>query len=390
MGLPRSADVVIVGAGVIGASVAWHLATYGIFDVLLIDRGAVPAAGSTGAATGGFRAQFATPINVRLSLMSRKKITQLFDEVGVDPGYVPAGYLWIAETDRELAALRSARVVQHQEGLREAVEVSVDDIARLQPAIERRGILGGAFCPTDGFIQPKAILEGYLFAALRLGVGVAWGESVTGFDRDSRGRIQAVRTSSGAIACNRVVDAAGAWAGQVATMAGLDLPVVPLRRHLAPTVATTVVPPEAPMTLWCGDGFHFRERDGRILIGWPTPGLPSAPFDASVEDATLDGIDARKREKIAVARDIPLDRAAAWAGLYEMSPDRHAILGPAPDCENFYFINGSSGHGVMHAPALGALLAEIIAEGRALSLDVTALAPERFASGRALPASEVL
>jgi sarcosine oxidase subunit beta len=144
------------------------------------------------------------------------------------------------------------------------------------------------------------------------------------------------------------------------------------------------------MTLYCGDGFHFRERDGRLLMGWPTPGRDGAPFDTGVDPATLDGIETRKNLKIVAAREVPLDRSAAWTGLYEMSPDKHAILGPSPECPNFYFVNGSSGHGVMHAPALGALLAEIVTDGRAVSLDATPLAPDRFTSGRRLPSSEVL
>jgi glycine/D-amino acid oxidase-like deaminating enzyme len=386
----RTADVVIVGAGVIGASAAWHLATRGVRRVRVIDRAGHPAAGSTGAATGGFRAQFATSINVRLSLLSRDKLKRFGDEVGADPGYVPAGYLWIAETPDELAALRAGRAVQHEAGLHEAIELHPDDVPRVQPAIARAGIAGAAFCPSDGFIKPRAILDGYLAAATRLGVDISWGEPVTGFDVDESGRVRAVRTASSAVSCGAVVNAAGAWAAAVAQHAGLTLPVVPLRRHLAPTVPTRVIPPDAPMTLYCGDGFHFRERDGRLLMGWPTPGRDGAPFDTGVDAGTLDGIEARKNLKIVAAREVPLDRSAAWTGLYEMSPDKHAILGPAPKCPNFYFVNGSSGHGVMHAPALGALLAEIITEGQAVSLDAAPLAPDRFTSGRRLPSSEVL
>ena len=379
----------VVGAGVIGASVAWHLVSRGIRDVVLLDRGAAPASGSTGAATGGYRAQFGTPINVRLSLLSRRKLIRFRDEVGADPGYLPAGYLWLAEDSAQLEALREARAVQHAEGLHEAVEVGVDEIARLQPAIALEGIVGGAYCPTDGFIRPRAILEGYLSGAERSGARVLWGEAVIGLERGAGGRLVAVRSATGSIPCGAVVNAAGAWAATIAAMAGCDLPVTPLRRHLAPTAETSIVPPDAPMTLWCGDGFHFRERDGRLLIGWPTPGKEGAPFDTSIDPACLAGIESRLRARVPAVREVPFRGGEAWAGLYEMSPDRHALLGPLAACPNFYCVNGSSGHGVMHAPALGQLLAEIMASGTP-SLDVSQLAPDRFAAGGIFPSSEIL
>lgn len=385
----RSADVVIVGAGVIGASVAWHLVSRGVRDVVLLDRGDAPASGSTGAATGGFRAQFATTINVRLSLLSREKLIRFRDEIGADPGYLPAGYLWLAEDFGQLEALRAARAVQHAEGLGEAVEVGVDEIAKLQPAIALEGITGGAYCPTDGFIRPRAILEGYLRAAERSGARVSWGETVVGLERDTDGRVIAVRSTSGSFACGSVVNAAGAWAASIAAMAGCTLPVTPLRRHLAPTAPTSIVPPDAPMTLWCGDGFHFRERDGRVLVGWPTPGKEGAPFDTSVDPASIAGIESRLRARVPAVRDVPMSAGDAWAGLYEMSPDRHALLGPLAECPNLHCVNGSSGHGVMHSPALGQLLAEIITSGSP-SLDVAPLEPNRFTAGETAPSSEIL
>lgn len=374
----------------IGASVAFHLAARGVTDVVVLDDGPAPACGSTGAATGGYRAQFATAINVRLSLLARAKLRAFPDEVGADPGYVPAGYLWLAETDAQLDALRAAQRVQHAEGLAEAVMASADDVARLQPAILGEGILGGAYCPTDGFIRPRAILEGYLSAAAQRGVRVHWNETVAGFVTGARGTIAKVITTRDGISCDAVVNAAGAWAGRVARLAHLDLPVTPLRRHLVPTVPTTIVAREAPMTLWCGDGFHFRERDGVVLMGCPSPSDKEGSFDATVDLGWVDEVEAMKTVRVPALRGVPVDRHGAWAGLYEMSPDRHALLGAAPGCPNFYLANGSSGHGVMHSPALGQLLAEIVTTGRATTLDATPLAPDRFLRGRPVSSSEVL
>ena len=383
-------EVVIIGGGVMGASLAWHLAARGCTDVTVVDSSAGPGSGSTGRATGGFRAQYATAVNVRLSLLAREKLRRFRDEVGGDCGYRAAGYLWLATTDAELAVLADARAVQHAEGLHEATAVDPGDIARLNPAVALDGLMGGAFCPTDGFIRPLGILHGYLDAAARVGVRVRWQTPARGVERDASGRVVAVRTEAGDIPCGAVVNAAGAWAGAVGALCGLDLPVTPLRRQVATTAPTSVLAADMPMTIFVTDGFHLRERDGRVLLLWPTPGVPSAPFDDRVEPSWMDAVAAKAHARVPVLRSVTIDRERSWAGLYEMSPDKHALLGLAPGESNLYLINGSSGHGVMHAPALGHLLAEIILDGRGSTVDVSALDPGRFDAGRLNPVSELL
>jgi sarcosine oxidase, subunit beta len=383
-------SVVIVGAGVMGASLAWHLTARGCRDVLLLDRGPAPGAGSTSRATGGFRAQYATAINVRLSLLARDKLLRFAEEVGGDCGYVPSGYLWLASRQSELDVLREARVIQHAEGLGEAHAVSPDDIAHLNPAVRCDGVIGGAYCPTDGFIRPAGILQGYLDAAIRQGATVHWGAQATGIDLDSSGRIAAVLTNAGRIAAGAVVNAAGAWAGAFGAACGLDVPVTPLRRQVAATVPTDVLPSSMPMTIFTSDGFHLRVRDGRVLLLWPTPGVADAPFEMPVDPAWVQAVTLKARERVPALAPVPIDAGASWAGLYEMSPDKHAILGLSPDCPNLYLINGSSGHGVMHAPALGHLLAEIILDGAASTIDTRPLRPSRFAEGDWNPVSELL
>jgi sarcosine oxidase subunit beta len=378
----RPASVVIVGAGVMGASVAYHLAARGWRDVLLVDRSDGPGRGSTGAATGGFRAQYGTAINVRLSLLALEKLLRFRAEIGVDPGYLPAGYLWLAENPAELDILRAALEVQQAEGLHEATEVSVEDIGRINPAVLREDVIGGTFCPTDGFIAPLQVLNGYLAAALRTGARVEWQTAVTGLIRDKDGPIVAVETSRGRIATEAIVNAAGAWAAELAGYAGVSLPITPLRRQIAATVPCSLLPPTAPMTIFVGDGFHFRARDGRVLLLWPTPGVSGKPFDISVDREWIDTVTAMAHRRVPILHNVAIDAACCRAGLYEMSPDRHALLGPAPGCDNLFLINGSSGHGVMHAPALGQLLAEIMSDGAASSLDVSALRPSRFMEGR--------
>ncbi|HEY6148525.1 MAG TPA: FAD-dependent oxidoreductase, partial [Thermoanaerobaculia bacterium] len=195
----KPAAVAVVGGGVMGASVAWHLAARGVRDVVVFDRGMRPGEGSTGRATGGFRAQYATPINVRLSLLARQKLLRFRDEIGADPGYQPAGYLWLAMTEREMAVLRAGRQVQHAEGLLEAVEVGPAEVARINPAASLDGVVGGTFCPTDGFIRPFAVLEGYVDAALTLGVRFEWNTRVIGLECQGE-RVVGVETDRGRVA----------------------------------------------------------------------------------------------------------------------------------------------------------------------------------------------
>jgi sarcosine oxidase, subunit beta len=384
------ASVAVVGGGVIGASVACHLCLRGVGDVVVLDRGTGPGEGSTGRATGGFRAQFGSAINVRLSLLAREKILRFGEEIGADPGYLAAGYLWLAGTEAELAELRAGRALQQAEGLHEAVEVNPAEIARLNPALRLDGVIGGTFCPTDGFIQPRRMLDGYLAAAQRRGARIEWETEVTGLTRRADGRIATVQTSRGPIEVDAVVNAAGAWAAAVARMAGVDLPVTPLRRQVAITTPCGLLPATMPMTIFAGDGFHLRVRDGRVLLLQPTPGVPGQPFDVRVDPAWIDAVTETAQRRVPVLRRAAIDRPGCWAGLYEVSPDKHAVLGAAPACANLLLINGSSGHGVMHAPALGQLLAEIICDGNASTLDVTALRPSRFDEGAPNPVSGLL
>jgi len=396
----RTADVAVIGAGVIGASIAWHLSKLGA-KVTVFDRGTGRGAGSTGRATGGFRAQYETEINVRLSLLSREKLRRFADEVGADPGYRPTGYLWLAADDGQVAALAKAQALQHALGLREARMVTPAEIAALQPHANLDGVAGGAFCQTDGFLRPMAILNGYLDAAIRLGAAVRHAAPIDAIDVANAGRgaadprdpgaarITSLRAGGERWSVGAVVNAAGAWAAEVAALAGVDLPVVPLRRQVAITQLTDVLPAEFPMTIW-DDGFHLRVRDGRVLLLRPAPGDPQDPWSDQVDPDWLDDIAVIAPVRVPALRGVALDRSRAWAGLYEMSPDHHALLGWAPGCPNLLLVNGSSGHGVMHAPALGLLAAEIATFGAARTLHVHALRPSRFAEGDPVPGSALL
>jgi sarcosine oxidase subunit beta len=349
------ADVIVVGAGVTGCSVAYHLAARGVRDVLVVDRGPEPGTGSTPRATGGFRAQFGSAINVRLSLLSREKLLRFEEETGVDPGFTKDGYLFLARSASVLAQLAAAQVIQHACGLTEARMLSAAEARAINPAIDDDAIAGGAYCPSDGFIRAMQITRGYYEAAQRLGVRFDFGVEVETLSLDA----------------GAVVNARGAWAG---------LPVEPLLRCVAPTVPTSALPSNMPMTIWADDGYHLRMRDGRALLL-----LPDA---ACLEDGWLARVAALTGERVPPLREVPIDRDACWSGLYEMSPDKHALLGRVKG--NLYICSGSSGHGVMHAPALGQLLAEIIVDGRATTIDAHALRPSRFAEGEPVTGSALL
>jgi sarcosine oxidase subunit beta len=372
-------SVVIVGAGVIGTSIAYHLAARGVRDVLVLDRGNEPGTGST---TGGFRAQVATAADIALSLMSREKLIRFNDEIGVDSGYRPYGYLFIARSEQAMAQLRIANELQHACGLPEARVIDAEEVRRINPAVVDDAIVGGTFCPTDGFIRAMKILGGYFAAAQRLGVRFEFGVAVRGM-RIEGDRIQALETSRGDVHADVFINAAGAWAGTL----GVDIPVAPLRRQVAATIETDVLSDTMPMTVWADDGFHFRVRDRRVLLLWPDS--PPSSFDATFDPLWLAQVLAFTNARVPCLRDVPIDPDACWAGLYEMSPDHHAILGRAPAIENLYLANGCSGHGVMHAPAIGQVIAELVLDGRT-SIDIHSLRASRFVEGAGIEASALL
>jgi glycine/D-amino acid oxidase-like deaminating enzyme len=385
----ETADVVIIGGGVIGASVAYHLAARGCTGVRVLEREPRPGMGSTGKATGGFRCQFGSAVNVRLSLLAREKLRRFGDELGVDPGYRPCGYLFLADTPSTLDQLQAAQAVQHAAGAGDPRAVTPDEARELNPAISVGGIVGGTWCGCDGFIRPLEILRGYTEAARRLGVRFDYGCEVDGF-RMEGDRIAAVRTRGGEVAAGAVVNAAGAWAAGIAAMAEVEIPVTPLRRQVARTAVTGALPEAMPLTVFVDDGFHARVRDGRVLLLWPDEPRTADPYDHAFDDAWLPEVTSRAHRRIPVLRGVPVERDACWAGLYEMSPDRHVLLGAAPGVANLFLVNGSSGHGVMHSPALGQLLAEIILDGAASTLDVHSLRPSRFSEGEPVESPELL
>ena len=375
----ETAEVCIIGGGVIGASVAYHLAEAGCTDVLVVHRDEKQEMGSTGKSMGGVRAQFSTPVNVRMSQYSIELFSRFEDVTGHTADYRPHGYLFVATSDEQLERLRANREMQAAEGLRNVREVSTEEIREMSPGIRHDDVRGGMFCPTDGFVDPYSVLRGFSLRARERGVRFRLSTDVTGIELEG-GRVAQVKTTRGVVSTRTVVNAAGAWAAEVAALAGVELPVRPLRRQIVTTQRIESLPERLPMVVDVSNGFHFRPDGERLMMGWPDPeetyGYKTA-FDPSFIEKILE----RAARRVPALADVGVNPRQCWAGLYEVTPDHHAIIGPAPEVPGLYLVNGFSGHGVMHSPAAGRALSEIILNGESRTLDIKPLRPERFAEG---------
>lgn len=381
-------EIVIIGGGVVGASVAYHLAQRGCRDVLLIERESVLGHGSTGKATGGVRAQFETDINIKLSLYS----LDFFRDWDFDCEYEPRGYLFVATDERHLEYLERTGTRQRELGYLEVELIDRDTIAAMVPGINCDDVVGGSIGRRDGFINPLAVLEGFITAAAIKGARVKTGTLVRSIDVEN-GRVTGLRTSAGSLTCKQVVICAGAWAKTLAATAGIDLPVEPLRRQIVWARSPDPLPPDLPMVIDMSCGFHFRtardfhagagSSDGHdVLFAFPDPD-EAVGFDGGFDEEFIEKVaeKAAHRAPFLIGSQIVYEKCRA--GLYENSPDHHAILGQC-EIEGLYFANGFSGHGVMHSPATGRALSEIILDGQSSFLDVSSLSIERFAKGELL------
>jgi sarcosine oxidase subunit beta len=376
--MPDTADVVIVGAGIVGASIAFNLTAQGCRDVVLLEREPHQGLGSTGRSMGGVRAQFTTDVSIHMSRYSIPFYARFAAETGFPSEYRPHGYLFVASTARHVEYLRTNVARQQALGLREVRLVTRDEIVAMVPMIRSDDVLGGSYCPTDGFVDPYSVMTGYTQRALARGARLVKRAEVTAIDVEA-GRVTGVRTSAGRIVTRTVVNAAGAWAAGVARMAGVDLPVAPQRRMLVPTEPLPGLPEKLPMTIDMATGFHFRPEANGLLMAWNDP-EQTMGFDTEVDPRFVERILQQAVERFPFFADLPVNPARAWAGLYEMTPDHHGILGPS-GVEGFYLANGFSGHGVMHAPATGRVLADVMLHGRCEAIPWEALRFDRFARG---------
>ncbi|MDT4954235.1 MAG: hypothetical protein QOJ02_2373 [Acidobacteriota bacterium] len=386
--MSETADVVIIGGGIVGSSIAYYLTEQGCANVLVIEREAHQGKGSTGKSMGGVRAQFATSVNIQMSLYSINFFANFDEIVGHPADYRPHGYLFVATTEQHMAYLKANHARQQALGLTNVEFVSREDIVSVVPQLRADDIVGGTFCPTDGFVDPHSVMMGFMLRARERGTRLWLGTSVTGIEIE-RDRVTGVQTSRGRVETNVLVNAAGPWAAGVARMAGVDLPVEPLRRQLVPTEPFDGLPKRFPMVIDMSTGFHFRREGLRILLAWNDP-QETPGFKTDFDPSFIEKILTRAAARVPSLAEAEVNPQRAWAGLYEMTPDHHAIIGEAPDVGGLFLANGFSGHGVMHSPATGRLISELILHNEARLLDVTPLRAARFAEGRMFEETSVL
>ena len=385
--MKQQAGVLVVGAGVVGCSVAFQLARMGRRDVVVIEREPLPGAGSTSRANGGIRAQFTTESNVRMSLLSMKILDALEEEIGTPPAYRKAGYLFLTDSPAKLDAMERAADYQRAFGV--DVEVlDAGEVRRRVPWVAGEGLAGGTFGARDGFIDPGRLCNFFASGAAHEGVSFRYGQEVVAAEESAGGFV--LRAADGTSwAAPVVVIAAGAWSAPLARLLGVDLPVEPVRRHLFLTGPVRDLPPEIPMTIDADTGVLVRREGDRVLVAWSNADEPPG-FETSCDPEFplrfADALEARFPSVAAAG----IDQRRSWAGLYEVTPDHHAILGEVPGRPGLLLATGFSGHGVMHAPAAGRCVAEMVVRGRSESIDVAALSLGRFASGALIHETMVL
>jgi sarcosine oxidase subunit beta len=385
----HTADVVIIGGGIVGSSIAYHLTASGCKDVLIVERETAQGKGSTGKSMGGVRAQFAAPVNIQMSLYSLPFYAAFEEIMGHPSGYKAQGYLFVATRQSHLDYLRANFERQLTLGLKTAELVDAGSIITTLPQLRSDDILGGSFCSTDGFVDPYSAMTGFMTRAVQQGATLWKNTEVIGISVDPNG-ISGLTTTKGQIATRTVVNAAGPWAAQVAEFAGVDLPLEPLRRMLVPSEPFSEIPQSSPMVIDMSNGFHFRPEGRGFLLAWNDP-EETPGFKTDFESAFIEKILTHAANRVPAFENLPVNPKRAWAGLYEMTPDHHSVLGPVASVPGFFLANGFSGHGVMHAPATGRIVSDLILTGKTSVVDdVAILGFERFAKGQLLHETAVL
>ncbi len=371
--LPSHTQVVVVGGGVMGASSAFHLAARGCRDVVLLEKASFFGQGATGKCAGGIRHQFRTEVNIRLSQHSLPMLDAFEEVTGQSADVRKCGYLFLLRHEKDVESFR--RTVDLQNSLGVQTEwLSPAEIRERTPIVQTEDVLAATYHGEDGLADPNSVVMGYINAARRLGVKCLTDVEVTGIEVE-KGQIRSVETSQGEIACEMIVNAAGPWSARIGEFAGVDVPVVPIRRQILTTNPIPAIPSDFPFTIDFAASLYFHKEGEGLLLGMSNPEeVPS--FDESI-DKEWEYITLEKAiERIPLLAEAA--RASHWAGLYEVTPDAHPVIG-ASELEGYYVVTGFSGHGFMHGPIAGLLLAEIMLDGHASTVDIYSLRLSRFA-----------
>ena len=374
--MEKTAEAIIIGGGIIGASIAFRLAKKGAGGIVLLEKGML-GEGATGKCVGGIRLQFSTPIHIQFSLESYK-VWEHFEEItGMDLGFKKVGYLFLVTTVEEWAAFQVNVELQRKWGI--PVEaLSPGEIKHRWPYLKVDDLQGGTFCVMEGYAGPYEALSGFIKGARRGGVNIYEGIEVQQIFKE-RGRVTGVGTPKGNIASPIVINAAGPYAEEVGKMAGMVVPVKPYRRQIFFTAPFPWISDPVPLVIDFHRGWYFRREGEGLLLSGPKDDFPShsvaVDYDAMVEVAE------NSLYRVPVLEKAQINRG--WAGSYEISPDNHAILGEFPGLEGFFLVNGFSGHGFQHSPAVGRVIAELILREKTFT-DISCLSIDRFSRGHYL------
>jgi len=372
-------DVIVIGGGIIGLSLALELRKKSA-SVLIVERGEPGREASWAAGGMLVDCSLETPTALQpLATASASMYPEFVHELRVESG------LPIDLRDQGAIVFPSTQHLDDHSG--SALERLVcADLAELEPAfaeLDRPALL-----LKESSVDPRGVTAAALAAAKHRGVDFSSSDAVTAVNL-ADGRVCGVTTRKTSFHAPKVVNCAGAWAAEIAGMVGIPLPVEPLRRMLVPTEPFPQIAHEAPMTIDMATGFHFRPEGLGLLLAWNDPDEKPG-FKTTFDSAFVEKILMRAVERVPCFEDLQVNPARGWAGLYEMTPDHHAILGPVPQVPGLFLANGFSGHGVMHSPATGKILADLILNGTSSLVDTRALGIERFAEGRLIEESAVL
>ncbi len=376
--LPKTADIVIIGGGCMGASTAYYLAQRGAKNIVLLEREKFLGMGSTGRNAGGVRYQFSTEVNIRLSMFSLDVIAHFEDLFGISADYHPIGYLFLLTTPGEVATFKANVELQHRVGVPWVRYLEPKEIAELAPRVNLEGVIGGTFCPRDGLADPNSITQGFAKGATQHGAKIETETTVTAIKTEGA-RVSAVVTNRGEIATRTIVNCAGPWAAQIGKMAGLDIPIVPVRRQFFTTDALPDLPRDHVFTIEFATSLYFHPEGAGLLVGMSNPNEKPGDTYAIDEDFHVKTLE-RALHRLPLLEHARVARQ--MAGLYEVTPDAEPILAQARALPGFYIAAGFSGHGFQHSPATGKVMSELILDGAAKTVDVSMLDLERFAEGR--------
>jgi sarcosine oxidase subunit beta len=375
--LPRTANAIIIGGGVVGCSIAYHLASRGLADVLVVERETV-GSGTTSKAAGGIRAQFGTEAEIRFSLEAIRVFERFEEEFGVDPGYKKIGYLFLVSDADDLRGFERRIALQRRLGVDVRV-ISPDDAKKLVPALRVDDLIAAVWGPDDGLAGPAEVTSAFARRARERGARIAEGVRVTAIERDGE-RVTGVTTTDGAVSAPLVINAAGPSAARIARLAGVDTPVHPRRRHIFFTEPFPEIPGPVPLTTDRASGFYFRKELEQVLLSPGDVADIGEDFEVPM-DASMMGEAVQKAiDRVPILEQARI--AGGWAGLRPLTPDDHAIIGWAPGVAGFFLAVGFGGHGFQHSPATGHHVATWILDGKP-AMDLSLFDPARFEAGRA-------